>query len=106
MGPRYVRREAQNGGQDCTGGYTDGTGGYTDGSGRRKQVIARICNSQACPQLLDEENKSENGNASPEYDSSGESRLNQQIDRQSREQLQSPITTTRAPFIDPFDESN
>ena len=31
---------------------------------------------------------------------------NQQLDRQSREKLQSPITTTRAPFIDPFDESN
>ena len=48
--------------------------------------------------------------SSPEYDSSSTSvestRLNdQQLDRQSREHI-TTNTTIRAPFIDPFDESN
>ena len=55
--------------------------------------------------------ENENGDSSPEYDSSSTSvestRLDdQQLDRQSREHI-TTNTTIRAPsFIDPFDESN
>merc|ERR1712184_151771 len=55
--------------------------------------------------------ENEDGDLSPEYDSSSSTsvesaRLNdQQLDRQSREHITSN-TTIRAPFIDPFDESN